>query len=729
MIFEQTWVAYENGLRENAFAARVPGCLQSDYARAHQFADFNYGYNLHQFDAIEDYRWTYETELQYTLNPQERLYFVSNGIDYDYEIYLNNVLIYAHEGMFQKIDQDITDLLKEDKNVLRVEIAAPPKRPGAKPRTRTEADRSVKPPVSYGWDWHPRLIVSGIWDDTYLETRLPDHIHACEATYKLSEDRSVAKVHFELNCAATPTIELRDPDGNLVYCGTNLDFEINQPRLWWCLGQGEQALYTYRVYTDSCEKTGRIGFRTVELVMNEGAWEEPYGFPKTRSNPPITICLNGRRIFARGSNWVNPIVYTGETTKAHYDAVLTLVRDANMNILRCWGGANVDKDAFFDLCDEYGIMIWQEFPLSCNNYMGEHYIQTLEPEAKAIVQRVRTHPCHVLWCGGNELFNAWGGMTDQSLALRLLNKICYEQDRDKPFIMTSPVMGMAHGSYVFYYEEYHKAYHNLNKDVFEVMQGAHHTAYTEFGVASVSSLERLREIIPPEEFDDPKPGTSWEEHHCFNAWGKGDTWMHLDFMEWYFGEKSDLATHIERSNWLQSEGLKAIFEEARKQKPYCSMAINWCLNEPWKCGANTSIIQHPAIPKPAYFAVADGLRPVTPSARIPHFRHMCGENFSAELWMLNDSPNEVNDTVRAWIELDGVTYDLTEWQTGTVPANENLCGPKVSWPIPQTDSDHFTLKLQMSNGCMHQYKLFIAHQPLTDRATALNESRGRKGDF
>ena len=90
------------------------------------------------------------------------------------------------------------------------------------------------------------------------------------------------------------------------------------------------------------------------------------------------------------------------------------------------------------ICDELGIMVWQEFPLACNNYVATpHYLQVLEQEATAIVKKIRRHPCHVLWCGGNELFNDWSGMTDQSLALRLLNKICYENDMEKPFIMTA----------------------------------------------------------------------------------------------------------------------------------------------------------------------------------------------------------------------------------------------------------------------------------------------------
>ena len=130
-----------------------------------------------------------------------------------------------------------------------------------------------------------------------------------------------------------------------------------------------------------------------------------------------------------------------------------LVRDAHMNILRIWGGGFVNKESFFELCDELGIMVWQEFPLACNEYPDEeHYLSVLKKEATSIVRRLRTHPCAILYCGGNELFNNWSLMTDQHHALRLLNAVCYEEDRCTPFIATSPLNGMGHGSYLNYDE-------------------------------------------------------------------------------------------------------------------------------------------------------------------------------------------------------------------------------------------------------------------------------------
>lgn len=166
--------------------------------------------------------------------------------------------------------------------------------------------------------------------------------------------------------------------------------------------------------------------------------EEDSEFPKSRSNPPITLEINGRRIFCKGTNWVNPDIFPGRLTAETYRKLLELAREANMNMLRVWGGGIVNKESFFELCDEMGLMVWQEFSLACNLYPDTpEYLKVLDQESRSINMRLRKHPSVVLWSGGNELFNSWSGMTDQSLPLRMLNANCYEFNPEIPFLMTS----------------------------------------------------------------------------------------------------------------------------------------------------------------------------------------------------------------------------------------------------------------------------------------------------
>jgi beta-mannosidase len=401
--------------------------------------------------------------------------------------------------------------------------------------------------------------------------------------------------------------------------------------------------------------------------------------------------INGRKIFAKGTNWVNPEVFPGIITRSRYNDLLDFAREANFNILRVWGGGIVNKESFFELCDEKGILVWQEFPLACNNYEGTpHYLKILEQESTSIIRRVKKHPSLAMWCGGNELFNNWSLMTDQSAALRLLNSQCYRLDPNTPFIPTSPVMGMGHGHYVF--REW-----VTGEEVFQEMSRSKFTAYTEFGMPSPASVEILKKIIPPEELWPPRPGTSWESHHAYKAW-TGNTWLCQDIIEDYFGPSESLEELVANGQLLQCEGYKCIYEEARRQKPYCSIAANWCYNEPWPTAANNSLISYPNIPKPGFYAVKSSCRPLLASAKLPKFRWGGGEIFNAEIWILNDLPRDVPAGKVIVMLSDGKNQiKIMDWNYERMDPNKNQRGPTISYRLPLWQTDRFKLIIVVEN--------------------------------
>ena len=275
-------------------------------------------------------------------------------------------------------------------------------------------------------------------------------------------------------------------------------------------------------------------------------------------------------------------------------------------------------------------------------------------------------------------------MTDQSMPLRLLNKLCYELDPKNAYLMTSPVFGMAHGGYTFYDPDAHC-------DVFTLFQNAHNTAYTEFGVPGITALEDLKKIIPENELFPVEKTPSWRLHHAFGSWGE-ERWLCRDVLERYAQHPLDsIEKMIDLAGWLQCEGYKAIFEEARRQAPYCSMAVNWCYCEPWITAAGNSLITYPAKPKPAYFAVQSALRPVLFSARIPKFDWKAGETFTAQLWLLNDTFENAQADVDVSIRLGDQIYPMLTWHSGCAAANQ--IGPSVNWVLPDADADEMTLIL------------------------------------
>ncbi len=686
--------------------ASVPGAVQLDIAKAEGYAPYYFGENWRDYLWMEDQEFVYVTNFHKPdMKPGERLVFRSLGIDYEFEIILNGRKLLYQEGMFTPVRLDLTDLLNVN-NELRIRIFPIPKK-HPEPVDRSQASASVKPAVSYGWDWHPRLVPSGIWDDTWLEILPGSYLNEVSVQYTLSEELDKAFIMVEAMgkglTACSMAWNLADSSGNKVDMGYLKSYmdrgvlytEIANPELWWPHDHGEPYLYSYTLkLTDQSGKllqtySGHMGFRRVKLVMNEGAWSEPEGFPKSRSVAPIQLEINGQKIFCKGSNWVNPEIFPGIITVKRYEELLDRAVEANFNMLRIWGGGIVNKESFYEFCDQKGIMVWQEFPLACNNYEGTpEYLEVLKQESESIIRRIRKHPSLAMWSGGNELFNSWSGMTDQALAIRLLNSQCLELDPYTPFISTSPLMGMGHGHYVFRDQE-------TGEEVYSTMLRAHNTAYTEFGMPGPSPVEILETIIPDSELWPPLPGTSWESHHAYNAW-VGDTWLMMDMIEGYFGRAAKLDELVEMGQLLQSEGYKAIYEEARRQKPYCSMALNWCYNEPWPTAANNSIINWPNLPKPAFYAVRDACRPVLVSARNYKLTWMRGEEFSCQLWILNDQYRTLDPgMVKATLMAGKKVLELDSWVFGNVESNSNLEGPVLKVELPHWQSDGFTLHLEV----------------------------------
>ena len=702
----------EMGQSDKWVTAQVPGAVQLDIMRGEAYAQpWWYGDNFHQFDWMESWYFTYKTHFKKpALKKDERLFFFSKGIDYQFRIYLNNQKIWEQEGMFTYVDLDLTNYLERENELKIVVMPIPtigvPYEKG-KESYRQNARESAKPAVSYGWDWHPRLVTRGIWDETGLIIRNQSRLSDVKLDYSLNAALTDADISLGIEGNQIAGKEIRwvltDPEGKTVVekqLSLNDDKRIihhtlPEIRLWWPNGYGTPSLYASDLFLLDQNKrvleqrSRKIGFRKVRLIMNEKLREES-GFPKTRTVAPISLEINNRRIFAKGSNWVHPELFVGLITPELYRKQLILAKEANFNLLRVWGGGITNKEAFYDICDELGIMVWQEFPLACNNYTDdEKYLKILKQEAGSIIGRVRKHASLAIWSGGNELFNSWSGMTDQSLALRLLNSLCYELDRHTPFIYTSPLYGIGHGHYIFYDRE-------RDEDLYQWMARAENTAYTEFAVPGSANMEVLKSFIPKEDLFPPKLNTAWESHHAMGAW-QADSWLEMPTLENYFGKMESIEELVAYSQMLQCEGLKFIYEEARRQKPYCSMALSWCYQEPWPTAANNSLINWPNEVKPAYHHVAKACRPILASARIPKFEWSAGELFSCDLFMLNDAYRSLEKSrIEVVLQYDDKEILLMRWDCPASDDFRNVEGPTATAVIPEMKRDLFTLSIRVA---------------------------------
>jgi beta-mannosidase len=693
--------------------AVVPGAVQLDWARAKSAALPEESTDLSFYDPLEDLWWTYRARVRLPkLGKNEEAWLVLKGVDYSFRVRVNGVLRCTQEGMFTPVEIPLrSGGRRKDLNLVEVIIAPAPK--SHPERDNHQPDRSCKPAVSYGWDFHPRLVPLGIWDEAFVEVRPRIRIAEVSIGYELTRDLSGAKVFCEATLTNIPKSlkgyravwTFLDPDGRPVFRrdgavrnrALRFDADIASVRLWWPSGHGPQDLYRSVLKLIGPDgkirsvEESRVGFKRVRLVMHPGQWneKETNAMPKGPSRPPFTLEINGRSIFVKGSNWVTPDIFPGRITGERLIPLLRLAAGAGFNMLRCWGGAPVQKETFFDLCDKEGILVWQEFPLACNRYEGTpEYLAVLDRESRSIIRRVARHASHALWCGGNELFNSWSGMTGQDAAIRLLNRNCFELDPEKPFLPTSPVFGVGHGWYTFRMEP--------GRDVFRLFRESSCTAYVEFGVGGAAAESVMERILPSTSLFPPIPDGVWKLRHALMAWdGSAGSWLNPEIVGEYFGVPRDREELFRWSRIMQSEGLKCLFEEARRQKPVCSMAMNWCFNEPWPAIANTSIVSWPAVPKPAYEAVKSSCRMVLLSGRAPKWVWSAGEEFGIELWLLNDGFAAVGSfRCTASLEQEGLSISLGGWDLPQTDANTNRSGPVIKGQLEGFVPGLFRLRLE-----------------------------------
>lgn len=339
--------------------ATVPGAVQLDWAASEGWPTYWQGEEFRRYAWMEDVFWTYETNLPHKASDAGR-WFVCGGIDYRWEIFLEDRCLESREGMFSPIFLDLSDAPVGA--TLRVVIHPIPKRP-SEAADRRQADRTCKPPCSYGWDWHPRLVPSGIWQEAFLLVG-KGCLQEVAAHYSLDVATRRARICFACRAAGAGSglrrVSLQSPEGDVVFSGEfpegdeELWAEVGKLQPWWPHDHGPQPLYT-ATYELLDEEGGlldvrrqRLGFRRTRLVMCDEEWSRPADLPKSRTHPPITLEINGRRIFAKGTNWVPPEIFPGRIRRERYAQLLPAARQTHFNLLRVWGAGSSIRRHFMN---------------------------------------------------------------------------------------------------------------------------------------------------------------------------------------------------------------------------------------------------------------------------------------------------------------------------------------------------------------------------------------------
>jgi beta-mannosidase len=402
------------------FAARVPGTVHWDLLRHRRIPDPFYRDNEAQVQWVGEADWVYERRFSVSqqLLQRSRVLLRCWGLDTLAAIHINQQPVGRTDNMFRTWEFDVRGVLRPGPNTLRIDFAAPfaylAQQDRVQPRTygcSVPAQRLHhgawlrKSPCSFGWDWGPKLATAGIWRDIELvafdharfaQVAIRQHHRAAAVTLTVNAtldqvDAAPCRVEATLRdrrkVVARASVRVRDGRAQLA-------LRIQRPALWWPNGLGEQPLYELCVQLRDQSGhtldavTKRVGLRTLRLRRRPDRWGESFEF-----------VVNGVPFFAKGANWIPADSFPPRVNHSDYQRLLGDARDANMNMLRVWGGGIYEADAFYQLCDQYGLCVWQDFMFACGTYpsFDAGFMRNVEAEAIDNVRRLRHHACLALF--------------------------------------------------------------------------------------------------------------------------------------------------------------------------------------------------------------------------------------------------------------------------------------------------------------------------------------------
>ncbi|MDX2111550.1 MAG: glycoside hydrolase family 2 protein [Verrucomicrobiota bacterium] len=586
---------------QNWMPAEVPGCVHTDLQRHGLISDPFFGRNELKLEWIEKSDWEYRTTFEITeeqLAP-EHVELVLEGLDTLAEVLVNGRTVLKSETMFVGYSVPVKSLLKAGENLLEIRFANAMNY--IEKRKAVHYLKEWNDPVGgcsnirkeqcqFGWDWGPRLVTTGVFLPVYLESRTGNKILSCRIDQKHSENLVNLTVYPETALPVTRgTYALNlSLEGKLIASVDGaLSLDVNEPELWWPHGYGRPVLYELEVILRQPKKAPvvwktTIGLRTIELKREADAWGESF-----------TFVVNGRPIFAKGASWIPAHSFVTAVDDSTYENLLTSACMANMNMLRVWGGGIYEKEIFYKLCDEKGLLVWQDFMFACALYPADDYFLGLvKQEACYQIRRLRNHPSLALWCGNNELewFTEFKEPKRRAEYDAIFNKLLPE------------VVALLDGSTAYWPSSPHQpeafnkqgvegcdagdrhdwaVWHGLCPAThFEKM---YHRFCSEFGMQSYPAPQVAKTMVSPGQLNIFS--ADFENHQKHDN-GNGKIFHYLS--QFYrFPKDYTALSYLSQLN--QAHCVKVGVEHWRRNMPRCMGALYWQLNDCWPVASWSSI--------------------------------------------------------------------------------------------------------------------------------------------
>lgn len=588
--------------------AIVPGVVHTDLIANELIPHPWKGTNEQGVQWIENEDWSYKTtfKVSKSILNREVIDLVFEGLDTYADVILNGQSILSADNMFRIWRVDVKNVLQEGENQLEVDFFSPiqvnlPKLDSLGyelPAPNETVDQKVSPftrkaPYHFGWDWGLRLVTSGIWRPVYLESYDLARIENVQIE-QLSLSDSLAKLNAILTVEASSatTLDLEVFNERIqtnVKQGINtitVPVEINNPERWWPNGWGNQHLYEITVSLLYGQKqldyeTVRIGLRTVELIQDKDSIGESFYFE-----------INGEPLFARGANYIPQSHFLPSVADEDYETLIKDASGAGMNMLRVWGGGIYENDLFYELCDQYGILVWQDFMFACTMYPGDSaFLNNVEMEVVDNIKRLRNHPSIVLWNGNNEVDVAWNnwGWQDQfefseqdsikiwndylTLFHERIPQLLATLD-NRPYTTTSPLSNWGKPENFNYASmHYWGVWHG--PDDFDGYQRNVGRFMSEYGFQSFPNMETIAYFADSSQWS---LDSEVMKHHQKSYVGNG---MIGKQSQKYFGASNDFEDFVNKSQQTQAKAMQIAIDAHRLKKGHCWGTLFWQLNDCW----------------------------------------------------------------------------------------------------------------------------------------------------
>ena len=587
----------------------IPGDVHTALKTAGIIPDPYFGRNENDVQWVANADWTIERRFALD-DPTGSWYLDITYLDTVATVFVNGVPVLQADNCFRRYRPDVSKALRAGENTIRIlfhsSIAEGAERQARQPfyipysTTNSpipNGNMLRKPQCHFGWDWNVALAPLGLYGEIALkrlETARIEHIVTSQRHEAGAVDLIVTVTLYAERQGVLPVFLSLGEERVRLDCGVRAGeiavthvFHIEEPEFWWPSGSGEQVLYELTVDTPTETITRQIGIRTAELLTDPDEAGSRFAFR-----------INGREIFCRGANWIPADALFSLSSREKTADLLRSAVDANMNMIRVWGGGFYEADWFYDLCDELGLMIWQDFQFACNLYPStSDFLENVSAEVEYQARRLISHPSIVLWCGDNELVGALTWFPESRanrdrylVSYDRLNRVIEQAlERAAPDAIwwpSSPASG-----YLDYGDAWHadgsgdmhywSVWHE-NKP-FADYRSVRPRFCSEFGFQSYTSLPVIETYAAARDMNIASPVM---EHHQKNA-GGNERIAGTMFRNFRF--PTDFANFVYLSQVQQGLAIKTAVDFWRSLKPHTMGALYWQLNDTWPVASWSSL--------------------------------------------------------------------------------------------------------------------------------------------